>query len=154
MVVINDITYTKLTTYTGKVGGNEAYTFNAIPDEQYYSKPVKLVSFYHDGTEKIIITEIGKNAFTNCHLIPSVVIPKTILVIRENAFLSCHWLRSITFEKGSSLTTIETNAFASVYKIPKEVRLPFHLRTIASNAFTQGHFFRFFFRFFNSFSTL
>ena len=139
MVVINDITYTKLTTYTAKVGSDPTARFNAIPTEQYYNKHVKLVPFFTENDAKVIVTEIGKFAFSYCHVIPSIFIPKTIKIIRESAFDGCNWISSIVFEKESSLLTIETLAFAYTSQLLNEIRIPFHVASIGSSAFLSSH---------------
>ena len=102
------------------------------------------------------LKEIGKNAFSSCGSIETMVIPNSVTKIGENAFEYCVNLKSITFSSGmtriedgtlwccsslseiiipTSISYFGDNAFGCCTSM-KEIYLPTHITTIKSKAFS------------------
>ena len=54
--------------------------------------------------------------FTDCTALTTIEIPASVITIKQAAFKGCSSLTTITFETGSNLKTIESNAFANIGK--------------------------------------
>lgn len=108
-----------------------------------------------DNKTSYKVTSIGIKAFENCKLISSIIIPSSIITIKEHAFSNCNKLKSITFNEGlkhikefafdgcstikemiipSSVEIIEDKAFANCKKL-ESMSLGLKTRAIADNAF-------------------
>lgn len=77
-------------------------------------------------------TTINNNAFMNCLVMGTCVIPSTITTIGEQAFFGCQSLTGITLPEG--LTTIPSKCFGSNYGIT-EITIPSTVSEIGSGAF-------------------
>ena len=78
------------------------------------------------------VTEIGD--FKDCMKLTSVVIPKTVTVIKDEAFLNCNYLTTVRVEEGSALIEIGERVFSGCRRL-ESVSLPSSLRLIKANAF-------------------
>ncbi len=78
-------------------------------------------------------------AFYACRYIESVCIPSTVQTIETNAFYGCTCLTNISFEQGSSLTTIEDYAFwdcSNLSTASASIVLPQSLTTVGEYSFS------------------
>ena len=103
-------TATALTKYRGR--GGEIVKEVTIGSKKYEN--VHVLTFPEDMT----VTEIGEEAFKDCHNVEIIIIPKSITTISKRAFKGCDNLKAICFvqlEKqeipDSSLTLIHHEAF-------------------------------------------
>ena len=71
--------------------------------------PSDLVYFDEDSIPGVIITEIGKNAFSNCKRLKSVKLSKQVVQIDSYAFYGCDDLEGI-FSANTDTITIQENA--------------------------------------------
>ena len=71
--------------------------------------PSDLVYFDEDSIPGVIITEIGKNAFSNCKQLKSVKLSKQVVQIDSYAFYGCDDLEGI-FSANTDTITIQENA--------------------------------------------
>ena len=83
------------------------------------------------------LTSIGGWAFNNCKM-TSIEIPAAVTVLKELAFGNCTSLKDITFEEGSQLTVIESQAFAEDLPITS-IEIPASVETIGDNAFCNAN---------------
>ncbi len=81
----------------------------------------------------IAVRTIGASAFEDCRALKSVIVPDTVLAIRENAFKYCTELSSVTL--GSGLNIIADQAFMFCKKL-ESISLPVGLQLIAFEAFS------------------
>ncbi|MBE6699621.1 MAG: leucine-rich repeat domain-containing protein [Ruminococcaceae bacterium] len=79
------------------------------------------------------VTAIGKNAFSGCDQIKSIIFPETITLIDERALNECRSLESITLPEG--LTEIGAQAF-SYCRLLKEIIVPQSVTKIGRGAFS------------------
>ena len=68
-----------------------------------------MVYFDEDSIPGVIITEIGKNAFSNCKQLKSVKLSKQVVQIDSYAFYGCDDLEGI-FSANTDTITIQENA--------------------------------------------
>lgn len=99
---------------------------------------------YNGNTYDVVA--IGDYAFSQCHQLTSVFVPKSIVSIGKSALSasagsnnvddinSYSNLSSVIFEKGSELKSVAANAFAKDKKLTS-ISLPQGLETIGSSAF-------------------
>ncbi|MBR3805185.1 MAG: leucine-rich repeat domain-containing protein [Clostridia bacterium] len=78
------------------------------------------------------ITSIGENAFSNCGLLTSVEIPKSVTNIGNAAFLGCKWLTNI--EMPNNVTSIGDRAFYLCYSLTS-IEIPNSVKSIGKEAF-------------------
>ena len=79
------------------------------------------------------VTAIGKNAFSGCDQIKSIIFPETITLIDERAFNECRSLESITLPE--KLAEIGAQAF-SYCRLLKEIIVPQSVTKIGRAAFS------------------
>ena len=91
---------------------------------------------YADGVGTIafdaVVTEIGDDAFAECHTLATVVLPEGVIVLRGNAFEACENLVSVSLPEG--LKTIGMNAFLSCDHLASVV-IPNSVTSVGINAF-------------------
>ncbi len=131
---------------SGWSGANGAYGLGAD------GKPIPLYNYTLDSENKATITKyngysayvnipktidghtvvaIGTGAFEGRGVI-RVVVPDTVITIKNNAFKNCRYLKSI--DLADSITTIAEEAFYHCYSL-SDVSLPSSLKTLSRNAF-------------------
>ena len=81
-------------------------SYNGTATEVYV--PYKLNS----GTEDVVVTKIGQNAFKNNTTVTAIHLPGTLQDIEESAFEGCTALRRVFFDDGCYLETVGESAFA------------------------------------------
>ncbi|MBR2927478.1 MAG: leucine-rich repeat domain-containing protein [Clostridia bacterium] len=81
---------------------------------------------------RLLITEIGNNAFNDCSKLTRIVIPNSVTRIGSGAFLGCTNLTSITIP--NSVTTIHNSAFHSCTSLTSII-IPDSVTTIGASAF-------------------
>ena len=69
------------------------------------------------------VVSIGRNAFSDCQFIPSIVLPSTLQSIQDNAFLNCFNISSITCN-AIEPPTVVGNAFNGIAKDNFTVEVP------------------------------
>ncbi len=102
-------------TSSGKYKGNVV-----IPEELTYMSRTRKV------------TSIGNDAFSNCHGLTSITIPKSVTRIGDHAFFYCYGLTSITIP--SSVTRIDDCAFFYCYGLTS-ITIPNSVTWIGYRAF-------------------
>ena len=80
------------------------------------------------------VTVIGKDAFINHDELKSVVIPDTVVEIRDNAFLNCSSLTEAEMSK--NIEKIGADVFSQLY----EIELPNTLKELGYSAFAECEF--------------
>ena len=66
---------------------------------------------------------IEDRAFCACPSIRSFCVPKSVRTIKKEAFCGCKQLSNVTFEEGSQLASVESNAFSGCTAL-KQIALP------------------------------
>ena len=147
-VICNDAFYNTVTEFNEhawlKYGGDEEHYCRDIPASDLESinisqsvsvigknafsccKKLKTIIF-HDG-----IDFIGSAAFKECISIESLIIPNTVKSIGESTFSRCKKLRSIILSE--KLESIEASTFRGCVKL-ESIRIPSNVRTIGDFAF-------------------
>ena len=82
----------------------------------------------------INVTRIGVSAFTNCTALVSIVIPNTVIEIRNSAFQGCTGFRG-TLTIPASVFFIGNSAFLGCSGFTGPLTIPNTVRTIGMNAF-------------------
>ena len=80
------------------------------------------------------VTVIGRDSFSSCDGLTSVVIPEGVTVIEESAFANCNVLASLSLP--GSLKTIQRYAFANCSKLGIDLDVPDGVESIGDQAFT------------------
>jgi hypothetical protein len=98
-------------------------------------------AFSNSGIENVDfgdskLTEIKFAIFSGCTKLRSIVIPKSIVVIHGCAFAGSSGLKHVAFEPGSSLTTINADAFRGC--IFDSIVIPSSVFAIGNNAFEES----------------
>ena len=93
--------------------------------------PSDLVYFDEDSIPGVIITEIGKNAFSNCKQLKSVKLSKQVVQIDSYAFYGCESLKNITLNGGE---LVEMDAFQN--NGCETITLPSTMRVVDDDSFT------------------
>lgn len=78
------------------------------------------------------ITTIPSSAFQSCN-ITEVIIPESVMTIKDGAFNNCIWLDNVVM--GSRVSSIERDAFSSCSSL-QEIEFPASLQTIGNSAFS------------------
>lgn len=78
--------------------------------------------------------EIESNQFSGRTDLESIVIPKSVQVIRPGAFYLCKNLKEVKFENGSSLKSIEHYAFQNCFKLER-INFPSKLEQLRAHSF-------------------
>ena len=78
------------------------------------------------------VTSIEYNAFVNCNVLTSVVIPNSVTSIGDNAFMGCGSLTSVTI--GENVTSIGSSAFKTCLSLTF-ISIPNSVTTIGNNIF-------------------
>ena len=108
--------------------------------KQFYSDEISIIRCPKNAVDIVIpaeidgmpVTEISGEAFAECKLLRSVVIPDSVRDIGQYAFSMCSQLRSVTFSKG--LTGISSYAFYHCDAL-ESLDLPDSLTSISDHAF-------------------
>jgi len=130
----------------GAFQGSRQPSINVAADNAYYSsedgilfdKNKTILILYprdkqdDDYTIPSSVTEIGKNAFSNCFRLTSVTIPGSVKTIGQGAFAHCLGLTSVTFEDG--LISIGDEAFTHCFSLTS-VTIPSSVTNIGIRAF-------------------
>ncbi len=93
-------------------------------------------SFYGTNVDVTLpsgIKTIGDLAFAHTHL-SRITIPNTVTQIGKEAFTNCHYLKEVSFENGCKISTIENNTFQDCDRLTK-VTLPNTIVRIGDYAF-------------------
>ena len=106
--------------------GHEA---SVIAGSIKYSGDVVIKESIVSGGVKYIVTDISKNAFLSCTDLTSVIIPDSVLSIRDFAFWGCKNLTNISI--GGSVRTIGNGAFYNCVKLAS-LELPKSLTRLES----------------------
>ena len=85
-----------------------------------------------DGSKVYTVTEIGEEAFAECHTLATVVLPEGVIELGGNAFEACENLVSVSLPEG--LQTIGMNAFLSCDHLASVV-IPNSVTSVGINAF-------------------
>lgn len=104
----------------------EVVSFN----KEYLQEEVIIPEVYN----KKPVTSIGSVAFSGAKEITSVVIPSSIITIKQEAFSGTDLLSSVTFKENSQLTLIGDRAFYGATNLA-EINLPDTVEEIGSFAF-------------------
>ena len=100
-----------------------------IGEKAFYNCSLAAVTF-PEGSK---LDSIGAYTFYYCN-ISSITIPASVTGIGNNAFDSCYHLSTLSFEVGSKLTRIGTEAFSDDPGI-KSITIPASVTDIGNNAF-------------------
>ncbi len=117
-------------------------TFPSVDNTPWngYQKPTGDITLpntvMHNGIQ-YSVTAIGDNAFYECGLTGSLIIPNSVILIGSNAFTGCG-LTSLTI--GNSVTTIGSRAFRECYNLTGTLTIPNSVVTIGGGAFQFCHF--------------
>jgi len=103
----------------------------AIGDSAFYNRGFASVAL---GTNVVVI---GVHAFENCHDLTKMIIPDSVVDIRDRAFLGCALLQSLVV--GSSVTNIGNEAFAYATGL-RNITVSDSVTTIGSNCFSGCNF--------------
>lgn len=79
------------------------------------------------------LVSIGNSAFSKCKSLSSIEIPASVETIGSEALEGCTALTTVTFEKGSQLKTIGSDAFSGT--VLQSVEIPASVETIENSAF-------------------
>ena len=85
-----------------------------------------------DGSKVYTVTEVGEEAFAECHTLATVVLPEGVIELGGNAFEACENLVSVSLPEG--LQTIGMNAFLSCDHLASVV-IPNSVTSVGINAF-------------------
>lgn len=139
--------------------GEVAVTYKDNNYGSYTTNEVVIPSNIIHNNTKYNVTEIGKYAFLLCDDINTIILPNTIVKIREQAFSGCSSLMNIVIPESvtiiedwafyncssfyeivipNSVVSIGGNAFANCKKLTT-VQLPIHLTVIAGWTFDSCH---------------
>jgi hypothetical protein len=77
---------------------------------------------------------MGQYAFSACRGLTSICIPRQVVRISHGCFKACDNLSSVTFEPGSEVVSIESEAFAFCEKL-QSIHIPASTKSIAQVAF-------------------
>lgn len=127
--------YDGLTYERPSVDGKEAAYYIVSNDGKVLQAKHIVIPELHEG---LPVQYIGKYAFYRNESVETVVLPRSIIGIRENAFSICSKLESVTFEQSDSefkIKNIEYGAFELCEKL-KVMEIPNTLETIGNNAFS------------------
>ena len=81
------------------------------------------------------LASIGTYAFALCRSLTYIVIPNSVISIREGSFVWCDSLQSVIFEKNSKLASIEYSAFSGCESLTS-VEIPSGVTNIGDSAFS------------------
>ncbi|MBO7557223.1 MAG: leucine-rich repeat domain-containing protein [Bacteroidaceae bacterium] len=101
-------------------------------DEAFFKGEAKLISQLNYDGRKMKVIAIGMEAFRDCKVLSSIVIPSGVTSIGDYAFYGCMELSSISFP--GSVTTIGDNAFYGCSKLVSII-IPNGVTTIGESAF-------------------
>jgi len=101
-------------------------------DEAFFKGEAKLISQLNYDGRKMKVIAIGMEAFRDCKVLSSIVIPSGVTSIGDYAFYGCIELSSISFP--GSVTTIGDNAFYGCSKLVSII-IPNGVTTIGESAF-------------------
>ena len=128
-VVIDNIIYKKISSYSAVVGRGGTEQHTAIYDLKQVQSKVNIEESVVINGKKLVVTELAYGSFGNMSGISHIVIPNTIEVINSYSFWLCSSLENITFLPGSRLKKFGLYVLDGV-KI-KELKLPSTLSTIS-----------------------
>ena len=124
----NDIAYNILAD-----GKTLAVTYRgASYSSQPYKGIITIPSTVEYGGVSYTVTEIGREAFANCHNLTRVYFPQTLLSIGDLAFNYCNYLEGVNFPDG--LLRIGRGAFRCCFSITR-VYIPSSVTYIGLRAF-------------------
>ncbi len=84
---------------------------------------IEILPYWDDGIvghETLPVYQVAIGGFLDNVMIDSVFIPSSIRQINADAFRGCTGLTSVTFEEGSELNTIGSNAFMALQQLSRE----------------------------------
>ncbi|MBP5713472.1 MAG: leucine-rich repeat domain-containing protein [Prevotella sp.] len=119
------IYYNRLNPYELEVTYSES-TYNTYEGDIYIPNYVTINEKTYE------VSSIGENAFRNCAKLSSVVLPSTLVWIKDNAFNGCINLNSISIPYG--VTQLGNNVFANCNTL-SNVSLPNSLTTLGIGTF-------------------
>lgn len=125
-----------LATITGKGSPTSSSDDKTYTSNFYGCKSLKTVIFNKDKDGNSALTQIGGMMFSGCYSLESIEIPKSVTYIGTSAFSSTKALKTITFEEGSKLESIDTNAFMTSGFA--SIKLPKSLKAIGAGAFKEN----------------
>lgn len=118
-----------------------------IPFDFYENRPFPVKPF-KENTKNLIensstnmdyivpqgTVEIESNQFSGRNDLVSIIIPRSVKVIRSGAFYLCKNLKKVKFEDGSSLKSIEHYVFQNCFNL-SEINLPEGLEQLRAHSF-------------------
>lgn len=96
--------------YSVTEDGNGCYVINYVNYPIFIKGDVIIPEKAYDGEKFYPVVSIGEQAFNECILLTSIIIPESVTTIGEYAFYNCYNLTSINFP--SAITSIGNKAFS------------------------------------------
>lgn len=101
-------------------------------DKSVFKGEAKIIKALYYNDNRMDVSEIGKDAFKDCGVLSSVVIPEGVTTISTEAFQACRDLTSITLPEG--VTNIASGAFMFCSNLTS-ITFPESLTTIGDFVF-------------------
>ena len=102
-------------------------------DEAFFKGEAKLISQLNYNGREMRVFAIGEEAFDDCKVLTTIVIPPYVTSIGKKAFAGCWALTSVSIP--NSVTTIDESVFSGCNKITS-INLPEHINKIGKGAFS------------------
>ncbi|MEE1220321.1 MAG: leucine-rich repeat domain-containing protein [Bacteroidales bacterium] len=109
---------------------NEVWVHNRVDND--LSANLTIPTSVTNNSVVYNVTSIEYNAFVNCNVLTSVVIPNSVTSIGDNAFMGCGSLSSVTI--GENVTSIGSSAFKVCLSLTS-ISIPNSVTTIGNNIF-------------------
>lgn len=113
------------------------YENRPFPVKPFIENTKKIIEYSSVNTDYIVpqgTVEIQSNQFSGRNDLESIIIPRSVKVIRSGAFYLCKNLKKVKFEDGSSLKSIEHYAFQNCFSL-NEINFPEGLEQLRAHSF-------------------
>lgn len=111
-------------------------TYNDLPvykiADNCFNGKTNVKNYYFEEGSNISI--IGRKAFANNEHLENIILPRSVLNIKQNAFYNCYRLKTVSFEEGSQLKYLGGSSFFNCYLL-EEIDFPSTLKSVGTFCF-------------------